>query len=103
MLLSGGVGAGSAYGQNAGSATGDKRFTMEPSPSWPLPLDPQQRTPPAPSNAQEWLIPEVIALTPERISVVPGNERLVVESSPSWPFSLNPQQRTPLVLSSAQE
>ena len=71
---------------NSVTATGVRRCVVEPSPSWPLLLLPQQRTAPAVVRAQVWGPPAVRAWTPLLNPVTATSVSCgVVEPSPSWP------------------
>src|SRR2546425_446730 len=74
--------------------TGVNRPVVVPSPSWPLPLAPQQYAAPAAVTPQVWAAPAVTAakLTPAGACTSTGLDRSVVVPSPSWPLPLPPQQ-----------
>ena len=66
------------------TAVGTRRCVMVLSPNWPLPLTPQHCTAPALVNAQVWLVPAAIAVTPEvRLGTAVGTMRFVVVLSRS--------------------
>ena len=77
------------------TATGVDWPVVLPSPNWPWPLLPQQRTAPAVVSAQLWKTPAAMAATPEpRPLTATGVDWFAVLPSPNWPSLLRPQQRT---------
>src|SRR4051794_17527405 len=64
------------------AAGGLSRFVVVPSPSWPRPFSPQQRTPPVFMSAQVWYAPAAIAFTPASTSVSGGDGRSSPVPSP---------------------
>src|SRR3989442_10364226 len=78
------------------TSTGLDWFVVVPSPSWPLPLAPQQYaaalSPVA--SPQVCKSPPVTAakLTPAGACTSTGLDRFVIVPSPSWPLPLAPQQ-----------
>ena len=85
------------------TSTGVLRCVFVPSPSWPLPLNPQHLTPPAVVRAQMWLPLAETAATPEvRPVTSTGVLRCVFVPSPSWPVLLSPQHFTPPAVVRAQ-
>ncbi len=78
------------------TAVGVVRCVHVASPSWPLPLYPQQRTAPAVVSAQVWNMPAAMDTTPlPRPETGVGVDRAKVVPSPSWPLPLYPQQTAP--------
>ena len=78
-------------------------FVVVPLPSWPLPFEPQQPSPPDAESLQLWYAPAAIASTPLEAPVTATGTLLsVVVPSPSWPYSLKPQHWTPPSVVSAQ-
>ena len=74
-----------------------------PSPSCPLPLLPQQRTPPARRTAQLEFPPDAICRTGPRPETATGVDRSSIEPSPSCASRLYPQHRTDPSLRRAQK
>jgi hypothetical protein len=81
------------------TATGTERLLVVPSPSSPLPFDPQQRAVESARTAQVWELPAEMWVTPDNVvpapvfTTVTGTDLLVVVPSPSRPRSFVPQQR----------
>ena len=62
---------------------GERRVTTPPSPSWPLPLSPQQRTVPSVSRAHVCAKPAASSATPASPGTVTGAVRRTSVPSPS--------------------
>src|SRR5688572_24767775 len=76
------------------TATGDDRWIIVPSPSWPCRLSPHAHTVPSDLIAREWLKLEWIARTLPSPPTCTGVWRSVVVPSPTEPRSFRPQAHT---------
>src|SRR5664279_411230 len=67
-------------------------------PIWPLPLSPQQRTPPPVVSAQEKKYPDVMAFMPDDSpDTSTGKGLFVIELFPNCPLLFKPQHLTAVI------